>query len=81
VLERGFDYPDADCYLDQFVVIEPGGTISVYRNWFHDYSPETIAPVLEAQGFAVRGLWGDLRGTPYAPGGDWVGVIAARPTE
>ena len=58
VLERGFDYPDADCYLDQFVVIEPDGHVSVYRNWFHDYTPETIAPVVEAQGFAVRGQIG-----------------------
>ncbi len=78
VLEQGFDYPAEDTYLDQYIVIEPGKPISVYHNWFHDYAPETITPALEACGFSVRGLWADLLGTPYTPGSDWIGLIAAR---
>jgi SAM-dependent methyltransferase len=77
VLEQGFDYPEHDTYLDQYVVIEQDGTVSVYRNWFLDYTPETITAALEQQGFTVRGVWSDLAGTPYAPGAEWLGVVAA----
>lgn len=78
VLEHGFDYPEHDIYLDQFIVIEANGALSVYRNWFQDYTPASITAVLDAQGFTVRGTWADLAGTPYTPGAEWIGVIAER---
>jgi hypothetical protein len=78
VLEQGFDYPEQDIYLDQFVVIEEDGTLSVYRNWFQDYTRETITAEVEAGGFAVQGVWNDLTGTPYTEGGEWVGVVALK---
>ncbi len=81
VLQHGFDYPEHDIYLDQFVVIEQDGTVSVYRNWFQDYTPETITAALEQQGFAVRGFWSDLAGTPYAPGAEWIGIVAEKAGE
>jgi SAM-dependent methyltransferase len=76
VLEQGFDYPEQALYLDQYVVVEADGTLSVYRNWFQDYSRETITAELEVGGFAVQGVWNDLTGTPYAEGGEWIGVVA-----
>ncbi|HMQ30991.1 MAG TPA: class I SAM-dependent methyltransferase [Chloroflexaceae bacterium] len=75
VLEQGFAYPGA-IYLDQYIVIEADGTISVYRNWFQDYTAETIGAELAANGFAVESLWSDLAGTPYAEDADWIGVVA-----
>jgi SAM-dependent methyltransferase len=78
VLEQGFDYPEHDTYLDQYIVIEADGRLSVYRNWFLDYSPQTITPVLEARGFVVRGVWGDLTGLPYTPGSEWIGLVAQK---
>ena len=78
VLEQGFDYPEQDLYLDQYVVVEADGTLSVYRNWFQDYTRETITAELEAGGFAVQGVWNDLTGTPYAEGGEWIGVVALK---
>jgi SAM-dependent methyltransferase len=75
VLEEGFAYPD-DLFLDQYIVIEGDGKISVYRNWFQDYTPETIRAELEAGGFEVESLWGDLTGTPYTPEAEWIGVVA-----
>ena len=78
VLEQGFDYPEQDIYLDQFVVIEEDGTLSVYPNWFKDYTRETITAEVEAGGFAVQGVWNDLAGTPYTEGGEWVGVVALK---
>ncbi len=78
VLEQGFDYPEHDTFLDQSVVVEADGKISVYRNWFLDYSLETIISVIEARGFSVRGYWSDLQGTPYAPETDWIGIVAQK---
>jgi SAM-dependent methyltransferase len=78
VLKKGFDYPEQAIYLDQYIVIEADGTLSVYRNWFQDYTRETITAELEAGGFAVQGVWNDLTGTPYAEGGEWIGVVAQK---
>ena len=49
VLEEGFDYPEQAIYLNQFTVIEADGKVSVYRNWFQDYNPESITEELEAR--------------------------------
>ena len=76
VLEQGFDYPEQSIYLDQYIVVQADGELSVYRNWFQDYAPEAIAAELEASGFSVYGLWGDLAGTLYAEGSEWIGVVA-----
>ena len=63
---------------NQFVVVEADGTVSVYRNWFQDYSRETITAELEAGGFAVQGVWNDLIGTAFAEGGEWIGVVVQK---
>jgi SAM-dependent methyltransferase len=76
VLEQGFDYPERSIYLDQYVVVDADGTLAVYRNWFQDYTPRAITRELEEGGFAVLGIWGDLAGTPYAEGSEWIGVVA-----
>ena len=78
VLEEGFDYPEQSIWLDQYTVIEGSGKVSVYRNWFQDYTPETITKELEQGGFSVESLWGDLTGTPYSPDGEWIGIIAGK---
>jgi SAM-dependent methyltransferase len=75
VLEEGFDYPDQSLWLDQYTVIEPNGKVSVYRNWFQDYTPESITEELSEAGFSVMSLWGDLTGLPYSPDSEWIGVI------
>ncbi len=79
VLERSFHYPEASTHCDQYVVVTTGGTVSVYRNWFVDYTRESITAVLEKAGFAVRGIWSDLAGAPYHPATEWLGVAAQRP--
>lgn len=75
VLEQGFAYA-GDIYLDQYLVIEASGKVSAYRNWFQDYTPETIRTELEAGGFKVDSMWSDLAGTAFQPGSDWIGVVA-----
>jgi len=78
VLADGFDYPEQSIWLDQYIVIEPDGKISIYRNWFQDYSPDTITAELAQGGFQVQSMWGDLAGLPYTMDSEWIGIVAAR---
>jgi hypothetical protein len=78
VLEEGFDYPEQSIWLDQYTVIEADGKISVYRNWFQDYTPETITAELLRGGFFVESAWGDLTGTPCTPDDEWIGLVARK---
>jgi len=75
VFEEGFDYPEQSIWLDQYTIIEADGKVSVYRNWFQDYTSESITAELAQAGFSVENLWGDLTGTPYTPASEWIGLI------
>lgn len=78
VLEQGFDYPERSIFLDQAVVLEVNGKLSVYRNWFQDFNRETITEELENGGFAVQSVWNDLLGTPFTEDTEWIGIVAQR---
>ena len=78
VLEEGFDYPEQSIWLDQYTTIEADGKVSVYRNWFQDYTPETIREELQQGDFKVKSLWNDLMGTPITSGTEWIGVVTQR---
>ena len=78
LLEDAFDYPGQSIWLDQAVVIEENGKISVYRNWFQDYTPETITAELQAGGFAFESLWGDLTGKLYTDDSEWIGLVTRK---
>jgi 2-polyprenyl-3-methyl-5-hydroxy-6-metoxy-1,4-benzoquinol methylase len=78
VLTRGFAYPDRDLFLEQYVIIDADGTLTTYRNWFQDYTVETITAVLRRHGFTVEGIWGDLSGQEYRPDSEWIGVIVRK---
>ena len=78
VLEEGFAYPEQSIFLDQSIVIEENGKISVYRNWFQDFTRETITEELERAGFAVHSVWNDLLGTPFTENTEWIGLVAHR---
>ncbi|MFU8826267.1 MAG: SAM-dependent methyltransferase [Brevefilum sp.] len=78
VLEQGFDYPQEDIYLDQYIVLDTEGKMSVYRNWYQDFNPGTITAELAAGGFEVLGLWEDLTGEPYHDESEWIGLAARR---
>jgi SAM-dependent methyltransferase len=77
VLQEGFDYPEQSIWLDQYTVIEMDGKTSVYRNWFQDYTPESITAELSRAGFFVESLWGDLTGVPYTPESEWIGLVTS----
>ena len=77
VLEQGFDYPENDVWLDQHIVVDDE-RVSVYRNWYHDYTLQSIGRVLEKAGFNIVNIWNDLTGSPYKEGGDWIAVVGAK---
>jgi hypothetical protein len=74
-LEEGFDYPEQSIWLDQYTVIEADRKMSVYRNWFQDYTPETITDELTRSDFVIESLWGDLTGQAYNSTSEWIGLI------
>jgi len=78
VLEQGFDYPELAIYLDQYIVIQADGRLSVYRNWFRDFTPETITAELTRGGYRIQSIWGDLCGAAYTANSEWIGVITRK---
>lgn len=78
VLEEGFDYPENDTWLNQYIVAEEDGAVKVYRLWLHDYSLETINQVLEQSRFKTEKVWNSLSGETYREGGDWIAVAARK---
>ena len=78
LLEEGFDYPEQSIWLNQAVVVETNGKVSVYRMWFQDYTPATIAAELARGGFEVESVWGDLTGQPYQENSEWIGIVARK---
>ena len=75
LLEQGFDYPERSIWLDQAITIEADEKVSIYRNWFQDYTPETITAELKEGGFIAEGIWADLTGADYTPHSEWIGVV------
>lgn len=78
VLEQGFNY-DGDLHLDQFIVIEHNGTTSIYRNWFQDFTKESILNEIKTNtSFHVESIWSDLKGTSYHHFADWIGIVCKK---
>ncbi len=77
VLEHSFDYSREDVWVDQYIIIDDEG-IKVHRNWYHDYSLDTIKPVLESAGFGIKHVWDDLTGSNYTGNGDWIAICAEK---
>lgn len=78
VLEEGFDYPENDTWLNQYIVADKDETVKIYRLWLHDYSLETISRALKQSGFKIEQVWNSLLGEPYREGGDWIAVAARK---
>ncbi len=77
MMEMRFNYPEENVFVDQYIVIDEE-KLTVYRVWNHDYTPESIKPVLEKAGFNVMHAWNDLTGTPYKAGGNWIALVAGK---
>lgn len=78
VLEEGFAYPKEHVYLNQYTIVDADGHVTVYRNWFQHYTPETIKALLVENGFTVDYLGANLRGDAYTEASPWIGLIARK---
>ena len=78
VLEQGFDYPEELVYLDQYIIIDEDDEVRVFRDWFQDFSAESIRKELEVGGFHVLGIYSDLLGNSFAEDSEWIGIVAER---
>ncbi len=76
-LEMQYDYPEENVSVSQYIVMDEKKT-SVYRIWNHNYTPESLRPVLEKAGFRIVHTWNDLTGTPYQEGGEWLAIAARK---
>jgi SAM-dependent methyltransferase len=76
VLEEGFQY-DNDIWLDQYIVADNSG-VQVYRNWFKDYSVETISEIINNSGFKIIDIRGSLIGEALKEDSEWFAIIAQK---
>jgi SAM-dependent methyltransferase len=74
-IQRTFIYAEQHVSLDRYVIVEPGEIWQIF-NWFQYFSPETIEAELQAAGFAVDQMVGDLTGATLKPTADFLGIVA-----
>lgn len=68
------DYED-NIWAEQYIVIDEQD-VKVYRNWFHDYTKESIVKVVQAAGFSEVQVLGGLYTEEEENEADWLTVIA-----
>lgn len=81
-LSRTLRYETADAaaplYLDEHAVLTPSEH-RVYRVWEQCFTPQTLAAELEAAGFDIDDVRGDLTGRPYECDASPELAVVARP--
>jgi SAM-dependent methyltransferase len=68
-------YPDLHLALERYT-IETTTTTRQFWNWFHCLTPSEVEAELEAAGFSLQGLYGDVAGSQYNPTGLTFAVLA-----
>ncbi|GAB3430489.1 class I SAM-dependent methyltransferase [Flindersiella endophytica] len=63
-LTRTLAYPDGPVYLDEHVVVT-AEELRLYRVWERCYTVDAFTGRLADAGLGVRGVYGDLTGTPF----------------
>lgn len=78
LLTSSFSYEECGIVLEQYIVIDHVGEMTLYRNWYRDYTAEELVGTLAASGLQVDGLWGDLEGGELPADPLWIGAVARR---
>ena len=52
--------------------------VQVYRNWFNDYTVETISEIIQNSGFKIIDMKGDLTGESLKEDSEWIAIIAQK---
>lgn len=66
VFQNTFKYEESKLMLDKYTIIKEKETVEIY-NWLQHFSPESIREEVEANGFQIVEMHGDLIGLPYQP--------------
>lgn len=69
-------YQTAGVSLDRYSIFEPDGRAWAVCNWLQHFSPDEIIAELEAAGFVIEGLYGNLTGSNLSSDSDEIGIIA-----
>ena len=77
-IQKTFIYENQHLTLDRYIIIEPDESWNIF-NWFQHFTPEMIRDELNAAGFTVIEIAGDLTGKPFAEKGELMGIIAQHP--
>ncbi len=72
-----YKYDEEKVTLDKYTIIEPDRTRRIY-NWLQYFSPEDLEREFKEAGFAVKGFYSDVAGTPYDGMSSEFAVIANR---
>lgn len=76
VLSKTYFYPELSVSCDLHAVLDDEFT--VYRIWQTYYSPESISKDLCEGGFAVRAVWGNLKGDPLIDDSRVLGILCQK---
>ena len=74
-IQKSFIYEDQRLVLDRYIIIEPKNTWQIF-NWIQHFTPQMIKTELQAAGFAVVNMSGDLTGASLSEDSDFIAIIA-----
>jgi SAM-dependent methyltransferase len=64
---------------ERYVIVEaPTGRARVYTTWSQEYTPQTIADLLESAGLNVHTFFDDPAASPLCDRPGWIGVLARK---
>jgi len=75
-LEKTHFYPEQSVLCDLVAVLDED--VSIYRIWQTYYSPESISKELQEGGFAVRAVWGNLKGDLLTEDSQAIGILCQK---
>lgn len=75
-IQRTFVYSDLMLVLERYTIIEPDDTWEIF-NWIQYFTPDNLRDELQAAGFTVEHMAGDLNGAPLEDDSELIGVIAS----
>jgi SAM-dependent methyltransferase len=76
-IHRAHVYPEERLSLDHYLIVEPDQAWQIF-NWLQYFTPQSIEAELNAAGFKIEQIAGDLTGAPLVPDGDSIGIIAVK---
>jgi len=68
-------YTEENLSLDHYLIVEPNDSWQIY-NWFQHFTLDAIKTELEAAGFLLDAVAGDLSGELLTAESEFIGIVA-----